>query len=143
MMYNLVLSPPWAARFDLQSFLGDEAVSRPFSYRLCLLARNEQPVPDMDDKDIGFAVQAEGGATRWFGGIVLNWRRVHPTLRVYEAEVGPRLMRLSRRVSSLPACRPMRKGEAFRGTSRRTPLGSITTMRGERGMGSTRAARAG
>src|ERR1700730_13519198 len=30
----------------------------------------------------------------------------------------------------------MRKGEAFRGTSRRTPLGSITTMRGERGMGS-------
>src|ERR1700746_1795333 len=30
----------------------------------------------------------------------------------------------------------MPKGEAFRGTSRRTPLGSITTMRGERGMGS-------
>src|ERR1700751_2624764 len=45
------------------------------------------------------------------------------------------LMRLSRSVSSLPACWPMRKGEAFRGTSRRTPLGSITTMRGERGMG--------
>src|ERR1700751_4715090 len=50
-----------------------------------------------------------------------------------------RLMRLSRRVSSLPAWRPMRNGDAFRGTSRRTPLGSITTMRGERGMGLERA----
>src|SRR5271157_3115930 len=44
-------------------------------------------------------------------------------------------MRLSRRVSSFPAWRPIRNGEEVNAISRRTPFGSITTSRGARGMG--------